>query len=107
MNAREHTLADYARSAVTLPGAGVPWLARARRSALERFVASGYPDTHDEEWKYTSVAAIEKQAFRAASHRDGDLAAAASLVDQLALGPGAGHLGCNSDKLRRQSRFLK
>ncbi len=92
MNAREHTLADYARSAVTLPGAGVPWLARARRSALERFVASGYPDTHDEEWKYTSVAAIEKQAFRAASHRDGDLAAAASLVDQLALGPGAGHL---------------
>jgi len=92
MNAREHTLADYARSAATLPGGGVPWLVCARRSALERFAASGYPDAHDEEWKYTSVAAIEKQAFRAASHRDFDLAAAANLVDQLALEHGAGPL---------------
>ena len=92
MNAREHTLADFARSAATLPGAGVPWLARARRMALERFAASGYPDAHDEEWKYTSVAAIEKRAFRAVSQRDGDLRAAASLVDQLALDHGAGHL---------------
>ena len=92
MNAREHTLAEYARSAATLPGAGVPWLARARRSALERFVASGYPDAHDEEWKYTSVAAIEKQGFRAVYPSDTELRAAASLVDQLALDHGAGHL---------------
>ncbi len=91
MNAREHTLADHARAAATLPGAGVPWLARARRAALERFAASGYPAAHDEEWKYTSVAAIEKQAFRAVSRRAGDLDAAAALVAGLALAD-AGHL---------------
>ena len=93
MNAREHTLADFARIAVTLPGAGVPWLARARSTALERFAQSGLPSIRDEDWKYTSVAAIEKHAFLARPPQDGrDSAAAAlaALVDELSLN--AGHL---------------
>jgi Fe-S cluster assembly protein SufD len=60
---RDYFLADFARVAPTLPGARVPWLARAREAALARFAQSGFPTRRDEEWKYTDVAAIEKRAF--------------------------------------------
>jgi Fe-S cluster assembly protein SufD len=46
-----------------LPGARAPWLARARRAGLERFAQTGFPTVRDEEWKYTSVASIEKRSF--------------------------------------------
>ena len=90
--ARDHTLADFARTQATLPGARVPWLVSARRSALERFAQSGFPGARDEEWKYTSVAAIEKRAFLAASCQDDHELAATALVDQLALTGSAVHL---------------
>lgn len=85
MNAREHTLADFARTQATLPGARVPWLVGARRNALERFAQNGFPGARDEEWKYTSVAAIEKSAFLAASPQSGHDQAAAALVEQFSL----------------------
>jgi len=90
--ARDHTLADFARNLASLPGARVPWLVSARRTALERFAQSGFPGTRDEEWKYTSVAAIEKGAFPAASRQDGHGPAVAALVDQFCLNDGAVHL---------------
>jgi Fe-S cluster assembly protein SufD len=90
--ARDHTLADFARTQATLPGARVPWLVSARRSALERFAQCGFPGARDEEWKYTSIAAIEKHAFLAASRQDGHEQAAAALVDQLAFTGSAVHL---------------
>ena len=50
---------------IDLPlSAGAPaWLATLRRNALERFVALGFPTTHDEDWKYTNVGAIAKTRF--------------------------------------------
>lgn len=90
--ARDHTLADFARTQATLPGARVPWLVSARGSALARFAQSGFPGARDEEWKYTSVAAIEKRAFLAASREDGQELAAVTLVDQSALTGSAVHL---------------
>ncbi|MGB6054986.1 MAG: Fe-S cluster assembly protein SufD, partial [Burkholderiaceae bacterium] len=51
----ERMLADHARVAASLPGAGLPWLAQQREAALARFARSGFPTTHDEDWKYTSV----------------------------------------------------
>jgi Fe-S cluster assembly protein SufD len=62
---RDRILADFARTAPALPGARVPWLVRARQAALDRFAQSGFPTSRDEEWKYTSVASIEKRAFTA------------------------------------------
>jgi Fe-S cluster assembly protein SufD len=56
-------VADFARSAASLPGANVPWLARLRRAALDRFAQRGLPGPRDEDWKYTSVAAIAKRPF--------------------------------------------
>ena len=61
----EAFVADFARVSPTLPGAGAPWLARLRRDALDRFAASGIPTRREEEWKYTSLAALEKVAFSA------------------------------------------
>ena len=63
---RDHYLAEFARLAGALPGAGVPWFRHAREAALEAFAGRGFPNTRDEDWKYTSVAAIEKRLFRVA-----------------------------------------
>jgi len=60
---RERFVADFARLSPTLPGAQVPWLARARRDALERFARIGLPTPRDEEWKYTSMAALAKRRY--------------------------------------------
>jgi Fe-S cluster assembly protein SufD len=90
--AREHALADFARTLAILPGAHVPWLVRARSTAVERFAESNFPEASDEAWKYTSVAAIEKHAFSAAPCQGGNDGAAALLVDELALDRGSAHL---------------
>ena len=89
---RERTLVDFARIAGTLPGAGLPWLAHARSNALERFAQSGFPTTRDEEWKYTSLAALEKHAWLEAPDANGHGTANAALVAQFALNHGDGHL---------------
>lgn len=41
------------------------WLDELRRDAIAHFGAVGFPTTRDEEWKYTSVAAIEGTDFHA------------------------------------------
>lgn len=75
-DARNHYLADYARIATALPGAGLPWLARRRVEALDAFAQRGFPTRRDEEWKYTSVAAFEQHAFAALPGEDAGAAAA-------------------------------
>ncbi|NMM28776.1 MAG: Fe-S cluster assembly protein SufD [Glaciimonas sp.] len=93
--AREHTLADFKRIAAVLPGAQTPWLTKIRSAALERFAQNGFPTIRDEEWKYTSVAAIEKHAFLAlpngGKHSNATAALVESLTQNLVLN-GTGHL---------------
>ena len=49
-------------------GAGAPgWLKQVRHSALDSFLRMGFPTTHDEEWRFTSVAPITKRAYRLAT----------------------------------------
>jgi Fe-S cluster assembly protein SufD len=79
---RDRVLADFARVAPMLPGARVPWLARARDAALARFAQTGFPTSRDEEWKYTNVAAIEKRFFTASLQ--GAESAASLQLDALA-----------------------
>ncbi len=92
MQTTHNTLADFPRVAATLPGARVPWLVQARNTALERFAEVGFPVPQDEEWKYTSVAAIEKHGFLAVPRQESHDKTAAALVDELALNGDAGHL---------------
>jgi Fe-S cluster assembly protein SufD len=48
--------------------AGQPqWLATQRQEALARFSVEGFPDPRAEEWRYTNVRPIIRQAFRPAS----------------------------------------
>lgn len=57
-------LDTHAQVAKGLAGAGVPWIEQTRQQALSRFADQGFPSARDEEWKYTSVAPIERHTFR-------------------------------------------
>ena len=44
-----------------------PWVQALREAAFQRFSALGFPTTHNEEWRFTSVAPIARTAFRIGS----------------------------------------
>ena len=50
-----------------------PWLERLRKSAIARFVSTGFPTTSQEEWRFTNVAPIAKIPFRLARPNHGEL----------------------------------
>lgn len=58
---------EFARVASALPGGHLPWLRRAREAGLASFADTGLPTLRQEDWKYTSVAAIEKGRFALAA----------------------------------------
>ncbi len=62
--ALEHYRHEWDAAHAALPAAGVGWVARVRREALERFCGRGFPTPRDEDWKYTNVRPIERRAFR-------------------------------------------
>ncbi len=43
------------------------WLQKTRKAALDRFAEMGFPNSHNEEWKYTSVAPLARIPFRPAA----------------------------------------
>ena len=50
------------------PPSGEPaWLAAQRRAAMQRFAELGFPTLHDEDWRFTNVAAIAKLPFKLAA----------------------------------------
>src|SRR4029077_17461342 len=44
-------------------GHNQPWLRALREDAFARFCATGFPTTHDEDWRFTNVAAIARTQF--------------------------------------------
>jgi len=44
-----------------------PWMQQLREAAFQRFVDLGFPTTHNEEWRFTSVAPVARATFRAAA----------------------------------------
>lgn len=92
-DARDYYLSDYARVAAALPGTHLPWLARQRAGALDLFAQRGFPGKRDEDWKYTSVAALLQQPFVATCGGAADDApAAAAILSCLALPQDGSHL---------------
>ncbi|MGH8806728.1 MAG: Fe-S cluster assembly protein SufD [Noviherbaspirillum sp.] len=55
---------DFMRLEAQLAGAALPSVQHARRAALDRFIASGFPTIAQEDWKYTNVASLAKRAFK-------------------------------------------
>jgi Fe-S cluster assembly protein SufD len=67
---------EFERCERNLAGAHLPWLRKARRAALDRFAELGFPTTRQEDWKYTSVATIEKRPFGRPTRAPGSVSAA-------------------------------
>jgi Fe-S cluster assembly protein SufD len=42
-----------------------PWIQELRQTAFQRFVQLGFPDTHNEEWRFTNVAPIARTSWSA------------------------------------------
>lgn len=89
---RDRFVADFRRVVTALPGAREPWVSRARHAALDRFAASGLPTLKDEDWKYTSLALLEKQTFLALPGGAADCLVTPAQVAALAPDGLQGHL---------------
>ena len=63
---------EYAKARARRPRGEAPALAARRDEALSRFLATGFPTTRQEEWRFTSVAPIAEQAFAMAEPPAGD-----------------------------------
>lgn len=70
VNEKENYLAAFKLLTQSRAGQDPAWLMRLREEGAARFEELKFPTTHDEEWKYTSVAPILKVPFRAASAQD-------------------------------------
>jgi len=66
-------LDSFARFAKELPGNGAGWVDPLRREAIARFEALGFPSTHDEAWRYTSMRPIAEGRFELHAATRGDV----------------------------------
>jgi Fe-S cluster assembly protein SufD len=55
------------------PGHNLPWLRKLREDAFARFCETGFPTTHDEDWRFTNVSAIARTPFSLAKERKAGL----------------------------------
>jgi len=55
--------AEYSNITPILCGQSLLWLEQPRLNALSQFSEQGFPSSHEEEWRYTNVSAIEKKKF--------------------------------------------
>lgn len=76
---REPYRQDFLAVQALLPGADVPWLARRRVAAIERFLDVGFPTSRDEDWKYTDIRSVIQSHFPAATLH--------TMVDRAAISP--------------------
>ncbi len=66
-------LADFETFSSNGGGAGPDWLPPVRRAALARFAALGFPTPRNEDWHFTSVAAIAESEFHPLPVSSGDV----------------------------------
>ncbi len=64
----EHIRRQFDGIAGQLPGAELAWLKTSRHAALEQFVDQGFPSPRLEDWKYTRLTPLTRQAFQAVGH---------------------------------------
>jgi len=62
------------------------WLQKQRQEALARFAETGFPTTHDEDWRFTSVAAVANRQF--------ELGTAAKIAEKQLEAFGASDFAC-------------
>ncbi|HWC20575.1 MAG TPA: Fe-S cluster assembly protein SufD [Terriglobales bacterium] len=60
----ESYLESFSQFEKTATGHEQEWLRNLRQEAFERFCQVGFPTTHDEDWRFTSISAIAQTPFR-------------------------------------------
>ncbi len=60
----EQLVKDFEGQLSRLPGSGLAWVEKMRRSGLERFNDLGLPSSKIEEWKYTKLRSLEDTNFQ-------------------------------------------
>jgi Fe-S cluster assembly protein SufD len=63
----EGYLESFPQFAKRASGQNLPWLRKLREDAFARFCETGFPTTHDEDWRFTSVSAIARTPFSLAA----------------------------------------
>ncbi|HLE55409.1 MAG TPA: Fe-S cluster assembly protein SufD [Thermoplasmata archaeon] len=64
VNVTDNYVADFARFEKAINGGEAPWLQKARRAAIERFQAMGFPTQKQEAWKHTDIRPITRIPFQ-------------------------------------------
>jgi Fe-S cluster assembly protein SufD len=59
-----HYIESFATFERLAAGRELPWLRELRREAFAAFCEAGFPTTHDEDWRFTSVSAISNTEFQ-------------------------------------------
>ena len=59
----ENYLASFTEFDKAAPGRELPWLRKLRADSFARFCETGFPTTHDEDWRFTNVSAIARTPF--------------------------------------------
>jgi Fe-S cluster assembly protein SufD len=62
----EALLQDFEARSGTVSAEAPEWLESIRRTAMDRFGATGFPTSRDEEWRFTPVGAITQTSWRPA-----------------------------------------
>jgi len=59
----ENYLGSFTDFEKTASGRELPWLRTLRAEAFARFCETGFPTTHDEDWRFTNVSTIARAQF--------------------------------------------
>jgi Fe-S cluster assembly protein SufD len=59
----DHYLASFTEFQKQAAREDPAWLGELRKAAFARFLETGFPTTHDEDWRFTNVAAIARTPF--------------------------------------------
>jgi Fe-S cluster assembly protein SufD len=59
----ESYLGSFTEFEKTASGRELPWLRTLRAESFARFCETGFPTTHDEDWRFTNVAAVARAQF--------------------------------------------
>src|SRR5579864_3456079 len=62
----EGYLESFTGFAKRAAGHNLPWLRKLREDGFARFCETGFPTTHDEDWRFTNISAIARTPFRLA-----------------------------------------
>lgn len=66
----ENYSAQFKQLKPTFVGNHLPWLSTAREESLTRFLCTGFPNRHQENWKYTDLTFLTQQTFTCTSQNE-------------------------------------